>query len=257
VAPDHARVRVIAAAGERSPAFARNRGVAAGSAPWLVFLDADVEPCDDLLDRYFDPPPGERTGVLAGSVQPAPARPDDPPALRYAHARGLLDHALTLERGRWSFAQTANCAVRRNAFDAGGGFREGVRAGEDADLCWRLAAAGWELEPRERAAVLHHPRRDLRALTVQLLCHGAAASWLDRTWPGSLPPRPRLRLAGHALRRAAQGMIALARGDREEALLGLVDPLALWAFELGRLRSNRARPTGRARERRALYRQRG
>src|SRR3954463_12906625 len=51
-----------------TPGYARNRGAQRGSADWLVFLDADVAPSPDLLDRYFDPAPGERTALLAGGV---------------------------------------------------------------------------------------------------------------------------------------------------------------------------------------------
>ena len=38
------------------------------------------------------------------------------------------------------YAQTAHCAVRRSAFEAVGGFREDIRSGGDADLCFRLAS---------------------------------------------------------------------------------------------------------------------
>ena len=43
-------------------------------------------------------------------------------------------------------------------------FREDVRSGGDADLCWRLAAAGWELERRTGAAVVHRNRATIGAL---------------------------------------------------------------------------------------------
>ena len=51
---------------------ARNAGALRGSAPWLVFLDADVEAPADLLDRLLAPPPGERVGVIAGTVLDEP-----------------------------------------------------------------------------------------------------------------------------------------------------------------------------------------
>ena len=41
-----------------TPGYARNRGAAEGSAEWLVFIDADVTPAPDLLDRYFEPAAG-------------------------------------------------------------------------------------------------------------------------------------------------------------------------------------------------------
>src|SRR5436190_688694 len=60
---------------------------------------------------------------------------------------------------RWGYAQTANCAVRRTAFAAAGGFVETARSGADADLCFRLRDAGWTLEERPAAAAIHRSRR--------------------------------------------------------------------------------------------------
>jgi len=49
-------------------------------------------------------------------------------------------------------------------------------------------------------------------------------------------------LALWSARRAAHGLAAAARGDRDEALLGMLDGPAVWAFELGRLVPNRPAP---------------
>jgi hypothetical protein len=230
---------VLVAEGVRTSYFARNAGARRGSAPWLLFLDADVHAPPDLLDRLFAQEPGPRTAVLAGAVVDEPGGADAPAAVRYAELSRSTSQEVTLGRGRWAFAQTANCAVRRDAFEGVGGFLEHVRSGGDADLCWRLAAAGWELERRTGAAVVHRNRATVASMLGQRFRHGAGAGWLAREHPGALPARRWPGLAVWSARRAAAGIVALARGDRDGAIAGLLDGPAVWAFELGRLAPNR------------------
>jgi GT2 family glycosyltransferase len=237
-------VRVLGAGERRTSYHARNRAVAGGSAPWIVFLDADVTPPPDLLDRYFAPAPSAEVGVLAGAVV------DEPPAggavataaERFAWLKSSMSQEVTLAEPRWAFAQTANAAVRRGAFERVGGFESGVRSGGDADLCFRVRAAGWTLERREDAAVTHRNRSTVPRMLAQRARHGAGAAWLARRWPGALPRRRWPGLARWSTRRALDGLLAAVRGDRDAALLGLLDGPAVWAFELGRLIPNRPRP---------------
>ncbi|MDQ1702745.1 MAG: hypothetical protein QOF57_1997 [Frankiaceae bacterium] len=236
-----AEPEVLVATGRRTSYHARNAGAARGSAPWIVFLDADVEPPADLLDRLLAPPRGERVGVLAGAVLDEPATPDARAAIRYAWLKRAMSQETTLAHGRWAFAQTAHCAVRRVAFDAVGGFRDDVRSGGDADLCWRLAAARWDLASAPGAAVVHRNRPTVGALLRQRARHGSGAAWLGREHPGALPRRASPGLAWWAARRFAAGLWAGARGDRDALLLGMLDGPAVWAFELGRLVPNRPR----------------
>src|SRR5829696_8758371 len=116
--------RVIAAPERQSSYFARNRGAERGGGEWLLFVDADVEPPPGLLDAYFAEPPDERDGVLAGAVVDEPLDPGGrhPLPARYAMLRGSMSQDNTLSGGERPYAQTANCAVRRAAFDAVGGF---------------------------------------------------------------------------------------------------------------------------------------
>ncbi len=234
-----ARVRVERLARPRSSYSARNRGAAGGGAPWLLFLDADVEAPADLLERYFAQAPSARCAVLAGAVLDSPPGAQDRAAVRYAWLKASMSQETTLAHGRWAFAQTANCAVRRTAFTETGGFAGGIRSGGDADLCWRLLAAGWELERRPEAAVVHHNRTTVARLLAQRARARGGRGLAGRTLAGRPAPRRRAGLAWWAARRAAAGVVAAARGDRDAALLGLLDGPAVWAFELGRALPNR------------------
>lgn len=232
-------VPVLRAAKVATPGYARNRGAERGSAQWLVFIDADTVPAVDLLDRYFDPPPEEHTALLGGGIldEAVPARAGA--VARYSYIRGAMSQDNTFRFGRWGFPQTANAACRRSAFEAVGGFREDIRAAEDADLTYRLRAAGWGDERRERATVVHRSRPTLSGFIAQNLCHGAGGAWLDRQYPGSIPPRRRLGLAWWGARTVVGGLAsAVWSRDRDAALRALLDPVDELAYELGRSLSN-------------------
>jgi GT2 family glycosyltransferase len=233
--------RVLAAPAQRSSYYARNRGAERGGAPWILFIDADVDPPRDLLDRYFDTEPGDDVAVLAGGVEDAPLPPDPTRAERYAVRAEQMSQENTLRAGAWAYAQTANAAVRREAFEQAGGFEEGIRSGGDADLCFRLRVAGWELASRPEARVVHHNRASTRSFLRQKARHGAGAAWLDSRYPGSFPPRDRRFWIERLLRELKTAVPMIARGRRAEAADLLFPTIVVWAFELGRMLPNRAR----------------
>ena len=232
---------VLAAPDQQSSYHARNRGAARGNAQWLLFIDADVDPAPDILDQYFRPIPDEDVGLLAGGVQDAPLQPNPTRAERYAVHAEQMSQTRTLRAGPWAYAQTANAAVRREAFEQIGGFIEGIRSGGDADLCFRLRVAGWRLESRERAGVIHHNRAGTRAFLRQKARHGAGAAWLNEQYPGSFPPRDRRLWLRRLLRELKTGASLSARGRADEAADLLFPTLTVWAFELGRFLSNRVK----------------
>jgi mycofactocin glycosyltransferase len=233
---DPGPVRWLAASGAAAPSVARNAGAREAGGEWLVFVDADTEPEAGLLDAYFEPAPGDDVAVLAGSI--ADRASGDSLAERYVTSREMMDQRTTLAHPYGAHAQTANCAVRRAAFEAVGGFDESARYGEDADLCWRLRAAGWRLEERPGARVAHRNRSSLSALLSQQFGHGSGAQWLERRHPGSGPAPGVRELAGQARYFGRRAWRAQREGDREEAKFALVDILCRGAFEAGRLRTN-------------------
>lgn len=233
--------RVIGAGDVHSAAFARNAGAAAATGEWLVFLDVDVVAREDLLAHYLEPAPGVEVGVLAGGIRDIAATATR--SARYVVARAKMDERIALASARGPYAQSANCAVRARAFAEVGGFEPRARAGEDADLCWRLAAAGWALEHRPRASVEHLARTSLRQLVVQLAAHGSGMAWLDRRYPGAFPAPGLRELAG----RVPRHLLAAARAPGEERVFALIDLIALCARDAGRLRSNAPVDRGGAR----------
>ena len=143
-------LRIVRAPERQTSYHARNKGVAAGNAPWLVFVDADVRVPPDLIDRYFEPEPQKRTGILAGEIhdEPSTHRGEESISIRYAHLARVFAQEAALDNDRYSYAMTANCAIRRDAFEAVGGFVEHIRSGGDADICIRIQQSGWAMERR-------------------------------------------------------------------------------------------------------------
>jgi mycofactocin glycosyltransferase len=221
--------RVVRATAERSSYHARNAGARGASGDWLLFVDADCAPAPALLERYFEPPPCEREGLLAGSIADHPDH--DSLLARYARSRNFYRGEQGLQGSDGGYAPTGNLMVRRTAFEAVGGFAEGIRSAGDVDLCWRIQAEGWLLTRRPDAVVAHRHRQDLRSFLGMLARYGAGASWLDRRYPGSSPRWP---LSPYELARsgfdAARHTVA---GDRDEAAFRLVDALGLVAHNVG------------------------
>jgi GT2 family glycosyltransferase len=214
--------------------YARGAGVEATHAEWILFIDADTIPRSDLLDRYFETPPAAGVGVLAGGVRDWTT--SETACARYISARRKMDQQITLAYPYRPYAQTANCLVRRVAFDEIGGFPTHALSAGDADLCWRLQEAGWLLESRPDAVVDHENRVRFYDLFRQLARHGAGLAWLERRYVGSAPAPSARELIG----RIPHYLLAAARAPgREEALFALVDLASLFARDAGRLHYNR------------------
>lgn len=139
-------LRVVEDREGRGPAWARNAGVAATTAPLLAFTDADCFPDPDWLAR------GVAALAEADLVQGA-VLPEHPP--------GPFDRTVSVRDPHGLF-ETANLLCRRSLFEALGGFEErwlvppdGKELGEDVLFGWRARRAGARVAFAPDAIVRH------------------------------------------------------------------------------------------------------
>jgi cellulose synthase/poly-beta-1,6-N-acetylglucosamine synthase-like glycosyltransferase len=173
------------------PAAARNVGWRAARHEWVAFLDDDVLPDTDWLDRLgADLVSVEaQVGGVQGSLR-VPLPPDRRPTDWERVTAGLA-------HGAWI---TADMAYRRAALARVGGFDERLPRAfrEDAELAHRVRQQGWTLRRGERR-VTHPVRPEGRWVSVRSQRGNADDALLRRLYgPGwraalRIPPgrRPR------------------------------------------------------------------
>jgi GT2 family glycosyltransferase len=228
----------VRAARGGGPAAARNAGVARTGGDIVVFVDADVEVHPDALRRMREAL--ERGGLDAvfGAYDEQPAA-----AATVSRFRNLLHHHVhTTAAGPATTFWAGLGAVRREAFDAVGGFdaRRFPRSSiEDIELGMRLHAAGRRiaLDPGVRGT--HLKRWTLRSmLRTDLAARGApwVALRLERRGDGAavLNLAWRHRLAAAAAVTAVAGAAAGRGRIAALALAAMVAPNARFYALLAR-----------------------
>jgi hypothetical protein len=222
-----AYAKVVAGPG-RGPAAARNAGWRLARHPWVAFLDDDVLPDPGWLAALrADLAVPERVGGVQGRLRvplPADRRPTDWERV----TAGLAD-------GAWI---TADMAYRRAALAAVGGFDERFPRAfrEDAELAYRVRAAGWELVRGGRTAA-HPVRPEGPWVSLRAQRGNADDALLRRSYgPGwrellAVPPGRRRRHA--AVVAAGAAALACAAGALAAEGRGVRRPLALAAAAAG------------------------
>ena len=219
--------------GRDGPAAARNAGWRASRADWVAFLDDDVVPAPDWLERLADDlaATGPEVAASQGMIR-VPLPEDRPPTDWERNVRGL-------EHARWP---TADMAYRRSALEEVGGFDERFRRAyrEDADLALRVQAAGYRLV-RGRRSVTHPVGKADPWVSVRLQRGNADDVLMARLhgrWRGADEPagrRPRHLATTVA---GVVGLAGLVTGKRAVARAGL----AGWAAGTAELAWARVRP---------------
>jgi hypothetical protein len=231
---DDRRISVVTSGG-RGPAAARNAGWRASTAPWIAFVDDDVDPplgwvralCEDVRRAAPD------VGAVQGRIEvplPADRRPTD-----------WERNVAGLDGATWI---TADMVVRRAALEGVGGFDDRFPRAyrEDTDLALRLLDAGWRLTVGERR--VRHPVRPAGWWTSVRLQRGNAddvllerlhgRGWRERVGapPGGFRTYPLTTGLGLA------GVVGLAAG--RPRLAGLAG--AGWMWRTGRFAWRRTAP---------------
>jgi glycosyltransferase involved in cell wall biosynthesis len=130
--------------------------------------------------------------------------------------------------------------VRRQVWEALGGFHEGVRSGADVEFCWRVQDAGWTLEHRPDAVVEHRYRRRLRTLVGQSARHAAGRRWVVRRYAGAFEAPSLIREVTRSLAGAVVWPLALQpRRGLHKLIDGIVAGAGAWGWWFG---SNEVRP---------------
>lgn len=156
---------------------ARNVGAREASGDIFVYTDDDciAEP-DWLRWIAHEFEGGDTIGCAGGPNIPPP--PATAKAALIAAAPGGPTHVLLTDT-RAEHLPGCNFAVRREAFEAVGGFNPVFRtAGDDVDFCWRVMEAGYELAFHPAAFVWHHRRFTYRTYFRQQLGYGKAEAML-------------------------------------------------------------------------------
>lgn len=202
----HDRLPLTVLRGPRDASGKRNAGWRATTSELVAFTDDDCEPTPGWL-AALDAEDGD---LLHGPVTP---HPDD------AHVAAVFARTLDVPAPSPYFP-TAGLAVRRALLERVGGFDEGLSAGEDTDLAWRVQEAGGRAVWVPDARVLHA----VRALSFP---QHLASLWRWRALPEVVRRHPQLREGlllrvfwkrTHPLALLALGALAAPRRPRAAVL---------------------------------------
>ena len=126
---------------------ARNAGTVGCTAPYVMFLDDDMRPEPDLVNRHVEAQRRIGGGIVVGAI---PVDPASPPSFltegltRWADRRD----ARLRERPAVGFEDVlgGHLSVSRELFERLGGFDPAFNSDEDLEFGWRALAAGARAE---------------------------------------------------------------------------------------------------------------
>ncbi len=155
---------------------ARNLGIRQAKGDILAFTDADCRPKPDWLMELIQPFNQPEIGLVAGEIIGLTGTTI---LEKYAERVGVLATKFSLDHPFCPYGQTANLAIRKEAFTKVGLFRPHLTTGGDADMCWRiLRETDWQIEFAPKAIVCHRHRDNLADFRSQWRRYGRSNLYL-------------------------------------------------------------------------------
>lgn len=169
------------------PSKARNIGAKQALGEWLVFLDSDVVLPPGYVAALADGISSSDTVLAGGPDRAAESFTPLQKGINYAMTSPLTTGGIRGGKEVRNYCpRTFNMAVRRDWYDAVGGFDEGMRFGEDIDFSLRIYESGGKVALLPKAWVYHKRRTDFRKFFKQVYNSGAARIDLTQRHRGSL-----------------------------------------------------------------------
>lgn len=231
---------------------AANRGVAVCTEPCVLLLNADTQLRPGALAALGAELDGHATAAVVGprllnddgTVQascfpfPGPLQT----TLRTTFLGSIVDRLPRLgERYRYAYspdapqrvpwALGAALAIRRDAFTAVGGFDESFfMYSEEVDLCYRLAAAGWETRFTPVAEVVHAGGASTRQrpTEMEVLRYAATRRFYRKHYGRPARSVLRVLISYRMLHNLCRDTARLAFGCEANERAKLSDRLAIW-----------------------------
>jgi cellulose synthase/poly-beta-1,6-N-acetylglucosamine synthase-like glycosyltransferase len=155
---------------------ARNLGIRKAKSDILAFTDADCRPQPDWLEKLVQPFAEPQVGIGVGEIV---ALTGKTLLEKYGDRYQLMSQKFLVEHPFCPYGQTANLAIRKQAFADVGLFRPYLTTGGDADMCWRIQREGnWKLVYAPEAIILHRHRSNLKNFRSQWRRYGCSNRYL-------------------------------------------------------------------------------
>ncbi|MEB3340254.1 glycosyltransferase [Okeania sp.] len=155
---------------------ARNAGIRVAHSEILAFTDGDCRPQPQWLENLIQPFIDPNVGIVVGEIL---ALPGNSILEKYADKQETLSQKHTLAHPFFPYGQTANVAIRKQAFVEVGLFRPYLTTGGDADICWRiLRETSYQFKFAEKAIVKHRHRSTWKDLQSQWHRYGKSNKYL-------------------------------------------------------------------------------